>query len=82
MLPGNIDVFNWSYPLIWEKVLTIMEVLLMQGFDDTVQLEAEDSQERAYQDAVLLRSLNPIANDEERLELKLRGFKGVVSKVR
>ena len=43
MLPGNIDVFNWSYPLIWEKVLTIMEVLLMQGFDDTVQLGAEDS---------------------------------------
>lgn len=81
MLPGNVDVINWMYPLIWEKVLSIMEALIQQA-DDGQENLTEDSIGKAYQDAVLLSSLGPNVGEEEQFQNKLRGFRDVTNKFR
>ena len=90
VLPGNMDAINWSIPLIIEKVLAMMEVVLVQGFElDAAHDSITDS--NAYNNLVRAQSLTKLDTstgsartdtDQAELMIKLREWRQTVSRVK
>ena len=85
-----MDAINWSIPLIIEKVLAMMEVVLVQGFElDSAHDSITDS--NAYNNLVRAQSLTKLDastgsaitdTDQAELMIKLREWRQTVGRVK